>query len=89
MPNGLTDSIFVNNARGSHIWDVDGNEYIDYKLDWGRVILGHSHPIVQKKICEYDKKGTCYAIDNPLEITVAQKIKSLVPTAEMIRYFVS
>jgi glutamate-1-semialdehyde 2,1-aminomutase len=39
MPNGLTDSIFVNNARGSHIWDVDGNEYIDYKLGWGPIIL--------------------------------------------------
>ena len=34
MPKGVTDSIFVNNARGSHIWDVDGNEYIDYKLGW-------------------------------------------------------
>ena len=34
MPSGAADSIFINNARGSHIWDVDGNEYIDYKLGW-------------------------------------------------------
>jgi glutamate-1-semialdehyde 2,1-aminomutase len=89
MPNGVTDSIFVSNARGSHIWDVDGNKYIDYKLGWGPVILGHSHPTVQKKVHEYDKKGICYALDNPLEISVAQKIKSLIPSAEMIRYFVT
>ena len=89
MPDGVANSIFVKKARGSHIWDVDGNEYIDYRLGWGPVILGHSHRTVQKKVHEYDKNGICYALDNPLEITVGQKIKSLVPGAEIIRYFVT
>jgi len=82
-------SIFVDNAKGSHIWDVDGNEYIDYRLGFGPVILGHSHPAVHERIHEYDEKGIIYALDNPLEITVAEKIRSLVSSAEMIRYSVS
>jgi glutamate-1-semialdehyde 2,1-aminomutase len=89
LPSGATDSIFVNNARGSHIWDVDGNDYIDYKLGWGAIIIGHSHPAVQKNVHEYDSKGTCYALGHPLEISVAKKIKSLVPSAGMIRFFVT
>lgn len=89
MPSGAADSIFINNARGSHILDVDGNEYIDYKLGWGPIILGHSDPAVQKNVHEYDNKGICYALGHPLEIAVAKKIKSLVPSAEMIRFFVT
>jgi glutamate-1-semialdehyde 2,1-aminomutase len=89
MPAGAADSIFIEKAKGSHIWDVDGNEYIDYKLGWGPVILGHSHTAVRKRVHEYDNKGICYALGNTLEIEVAKKIKSLVPSAEMIRFFVS
>jgi glutamate-1-semialdehyde aminotransferase len=50
MPDGVAESIFINNAKASHIWDVDGNEYIDYKLGQGPVILGHSHPAVQNRL---------------------------------------
>ena len=89
MPDGVTDSIFIDNARGSHVWDVDGNEYIDYKLGWGPVILGHSHRAVLKRVHEYDTRGLTYGLSNPMEIALARKIKSLVPCAEMIRYFVS
>ena len=48
LPAGAADSIFIEDAKGSHIWDVDGNEYIDYKLGWGPVILGHSHTAIRK-----------------------------------------
>jgi glutamate-1-semialdehyde 2,1-aminomutase len=89
MPDGVADSIFINNAKGSHIWDVDRNEYIDYKLGYGPVILGHSHPAVQNKVHEYDKRGVIYGSDAPLEITLAEKIRSIVPSAKMIRYYVS
>jgi glutamate-1-semialdehyde 2,1-aminomutase len=89
MPSEVLDSIFISKAKGSHIWDVDGNEYIDYKLGYGPVILGHAHPAVRKKVHEYDQKGISYGFDNALEVTVAEKIKSLVPSAERIRYFVS
>jgi glutamate-1-semialdehyde 2,1-aminomutase len=89
MPAGVTDSIIINNAKGSHIWDVDGYEYIDFKLGHGPVILDHSHPAVQNKVNEYDKRWVIYGSDNLLEITLAEKITSIVPIAEMIRYFVS
>lgn len=89
MPSGVTEDIFVNKAQGSHIWDVDGNEYIDYKLGYGPVILGHSYPDVQKRVHEYDQRGVIYGFDHPLEIKVAKKIKSLMPGAEMVRYFVT
>jgi glutamate-1-semialdehyde 2,1-aminomutase len=89
MPSGVTEDIFIDNARGSRIWDVDGNEYVDYKLGYGPVILGHSHPEVEKRVHEYDQKGVIYGSDHPLEIEVAKKIKSLIPSAGMVRYFVT
>jgi glutamate-1-semialdehyde 2,1-aminomutase len=89
MPSKVLDSIFVSKAKGSHIWDVDGNEYVDYKLGYGPVILGHAHPAVLKRVHEYDQKGISYGFDNALEVAVAEKIKSLVPSAERIRFFVS
>jgi glutamate-1-semialdehyde 2,1-aminomutase len=89
FPKGAANHIFIDRTKGSHIWDVDGNEYIDYKLGWGPVILGHSNTAVLKRIHEYDNRGICYAFGNTLEIAVAEKIKSLVPSAEMIRFFVS
>ncbi len=89
MPSKVLDSIFVSKAKGSHIWDVDGNEYVDYKLGYGPVILGHAHPAVLKRVHEYDQKGISYGFDNALELAVAEKIKSLVPSAERIRFFVS
>lgn len=89
MPEGVVEEIFVSRASGSRLWDVDGNEYIDYKLGYGPVILGHVNPRVQKKIREYELKGAIYGLDHPLEIAVAKKIRSLMPGAEMVRYFVS
>lgn len=89
LPDGVADSILLDNAQGSHIWDVDGNEYIDYNLGSGSVILGHSYPAVQDRVHEYDKKGVIYGFDTPLEITIAEKIESIVPSAEMIRFYVS
>lgn len=89
FPSGVAEEIFVAKAQGSHIWDVDGNEYIDYKLGYGPVILGHNNSQVQKRVHEYDQKGVIYGMGHELEIKVAQKIRSLMPAAEMIRYFVT
>ena len=57
MPAGVTDSIFINNAQGSHIWDVYGYEYIDFKLGHDPVILDHSHLAVQNKVHDMIKEG--------------------------------
>ena len=79
-------SIFIKKARGSHIWDVDGNEYIDYRLGFGPVILGHSYAKVHDAVHKIDEDGLIYAFSHPLEIEVARKIKAMVPCAEMVRF---
>ncbi len=83
---GVPCSIYVDRARGSHIWDVDGNEYIDYRLGFGPVILGHSYPAVQKRIHDAEKKGTVYALSTEKEIQVAKLLRWIVPSAEMVRF---
>lgn len=82
-------TIFVKKASGSHLWDVDGNEYIDYRLGFGPIILGHSYPAIQQEIHKSEKKGTVYALDNELELSVAEKIIKMVPCAEMVRFSVT
>lgn len=82
-------SIFIDRAKGSHLWDVDGNEYIDYRLGFGPVILGHSYPAVHDRIHKFDERGIIFAFDNPLEVSVAEKVRKMVPSAEMARFSVS
>lgn len=79
-------SIFVSRAKGSHLWDVDGNEYIDYRMGFGPVIIGHSDPRIHERVHEIDENGLIYALSHELEITVAKKICSMVPCAEMVRF---
>lgn len=85
-PTTMPGSLFVSKAQGSHIWDVDGNEYIDYRMGFGPVILGHSHPRIRAAVHAMDDKGIVYALPNELEIKVAKRIVSMVPSAKMVRF---
>jgi len=76
---------FIAKAQGSHIWDVDGNEYIDYVCSWGPMILGHAHPEVIKAIQEQAEKGTSYGAPTELEVKLAKMIVDLVPSIEKVR----
>jgi glutamate-1-semialdehyde 2,1-aminomutase len=76
---------FVNKAKGARIWDVDGNEYIDYVGTWGPAILGHAHPKVVKAVQAAAEHGTSFGIPNPFEVTIAKLICSLVPNIEKVR----
>jgi glutamate-1-semialdehyde 2,1-aminomutase len=89
LPLDVVEDIFVSKAQGSHIWDADGNEFIDYKLGYGPVILGHNYDGVQQKIHDYIDNGVIYGLDHPLEVDLAKKIKRLMPGAEKVRYFVT
>ncbi|MFI5412854.1 MAG: aspartate aminotransferase family protein, partial [Candidatus Micrarchaeales archaeon] len=82
-------TIFAKRAYGAHIWDVDGNEYIDFRLGFGPIILGHGYPSVTKRIQKEARKGTIFALDNELELTVSRKIINMVPCAEMVRFSVT
>ncbi len=76
---------FIAKAKGSHIWDVDGNEYIDYVCSWGPMILGHAHPSVVEGIKEQAEKGTSYGAPTELEVKLAKMIVEMVPSVEKVR----
>ena len=76
---------FVNKASGSKIWDVDGNELIDYVGTWGPAILGHAHPKIISAVKAAAEFGTSFGIPNPLEVTMARHICELVPSVQKIR----
>ncbi len=76
---------FVNRAKGSRVWDVDGNEYIDYVCTWGPAILGHAHPKIISAVKAAAEHGTSFGIPNPHEVTMARLICSLVPSVLKVR----
>jgi glutamate-1-semialdehyde 2,1-aminomutase len=76
---------FVEKARGARVWDVDGNEYIDYVGTWGPAILGHAHPKIIQAVQRAAEKGTSFGIPNPLEVTMAKLICSAVPSVQKVR----
>src|SRR3984957_10765208 len=76
---------FVNKASGSRLWDVDGNELIDYVLTWGPAILGHAHPKIISAIKAAAELGTSFGIPNPLEVKMAKLICETVPSVEKVR----
>src|SRR5262245_47414801 len=76
---------FVTEAKGAHIRDVDGNEYVDYVGTWGPAILGHAHPRIIKALQAAAEKGTSFGIPNPAEVTMASLICSLVPSVQKVR----
>jgi glutamate-1-semialdehyde 2,1-aminomutase len=76
---------FVNQAKGAHVWDVDGNELIDYVCTWGPAILGHAHPKIISAVKAAADHGTSFGIPNPLEVTMARLICSLVPGVRKVR----
>jgi len=78
--------IFISRASGARIYDVDGNEYLDYHLGFGPVLLGHSHPNVTAAVKDQLDKGVIYGLSNELEVRVARKIADHVPSAEMTRF---
>lgn len=79
-------AIFYSHAEGSRIYDVDGNEYLDFTLSQGPMLIGHNHPHVMKRVEDYAKKGQLYAGQHILEIELAEKLQKLIPSAELMRF---
>ena len=74
---GEEDTLVVMRGEGSHVWDVDENQYIDYRLAFGPIILGHGYPPVVERVAEAIHDGTLFAWTTPLEIQVAEQIVRL------------
>ncbi|HEV09032.1 MAG TPA: aminotransferase class III-fold pyridoxal phosphate-dependent enzyme, partial [Sulfurihydrogenibium azorense] len=81
-----TDPIFIQKGKGCRIWDVDGNEYIDYVLSWGPLILGHAHDQVINAIKQVSNYGTSFGAPTELEIKMAKAVIDAVKSVEMVRF---
>ncbi len=96
MPGGVNSPVrsyrsvdcnppFIARAEGSHIFDIDGNEYIDYVGSWGPMVVGHAHPQVVKALQEAATRGTSYGAPTLIESQLAKKVMEIYPSMEVIR----
>lgn len=76
---------FLVRGEGSHIWDEDGNEYVDFVGSWGPLILGHSHPAVLEAVGQAMKHGLSFGAPTAIEVDVAELLVSMVPNIDMVR----
>jgi glutamate-1-semialdehyde 2,1-aminomutase len=79
------EPLFVSRARGSKVYDADGGVYIDYVSSWGPMILGHAHPQVRKAMAQALSRGWSYGAATELEVRLAQKISTAIPSMELVR----
>lgn len=79
------DPPFIDHAKGSKIYDIDGNEYIDYIGSWGPMVVGHAHPQVVEALQKVTEKGTSYGAPTLLESDLAKLVMSVYPSIEKIR----
>ncbi|WP_194174745.1 glutamate-1-semialdehyde 2,1-aminomutase [Desulfofundulus thermobenzoicus] len=77
--------VFISRGNGATLYDVDGNQYIDYVLSWGPLILGHRHPAVMAALQECLETGTSFGAPTELETELARTIVAAVPSVEMVR----
>nr|WP_240942941.1 aspartate aminotransferase family protein [Planosporangium thailandense] len=78
--------LYIDHASGSHLWDVDGNEYVDYVLGQGPLLFGHSHPRIVEAVTKQLARGQVYSAQHALEVEVAELVCELVPCAELVRF---
>ncbi len=76
---------FIKRASGAYIYDTDDNAYIDYVGSWGPMILGHNHPTILAAVIETAQNGLSFGAPTELEITMAEKVRELVPSMELLR----
>jgi glutamate-1-semialdehyde 2,1-aminomutase len=77
---------YVQRGHGGYLWDVDGNRYIDYRLAFGPIILGHAYPEVDAKVHAEIDQGVLFAMTSELEVAVAEKVVAMCPAVEMVRF---
>jgi glutamate-1-semialdehyde 2,1-aminomutase len=76
---------FIDRGKGCRIWDLDGNEYIDYVGSWGPLILGHANPVVMRAIREAMARGTSFGAPTVLETELAEAIRRALPSVQRVR----
>lgn len=79
------DPVFIDHGKGDHVFDVDGNEYIDYVSSWGPLILGHANEKVLAAVSEAAAKGLTFGAPTGVEYEVAELITDMIPSIEKVR----
>jgi glutamate-1-semialdehyde 2,1-aminomutase len=80
------DPLFIDHAEGPYLWDADGNQYIDYVMSWGPLVLGHAHKAVVEAVREQAGRGMSYGAPTELETQLAELVIKLIPSIELIRF---
>lgn len=80
------DPVFFERGKGSELWDVDGNRYVDYVSSWGAIIHGHADPLVNDAVADAASRGTSFGAPHEGEIRLAQEIVARVPQVERVRF---
>ena len=78
--------IFFEKGKGSHLWDVDGNEYVDYCMSWGALAVGHAHDAVVKAVTDQALLGTHYGTPTPQDVKLAEKVIPKIAPYEKLRF---
>ena len=83
---GENETPIIARGKGARIWDADGNEFIDYRLGWGPIILGHADERVNQAVADHLENGTTFAATTELEVIVAEKLVNMIPGMEKLRF---
>ena len=83
---GENETPIIARGKGARIWDADGNEFIDYRLGWGPIILGHADERVNQAVADHLENGTTFAATTELEVMVAEKLVNMIPGMEKLRF---
>jgi glutamate-1-semialdehyde 2,1-aminomutase len=78
--------VFLERGQGSHVWDADGNEYIDFMMSFGALIQGHAHPKLIEVTSKAIAEGSHFAASTSAEVEAAERLKRMVPSAELVRF---
>ncbi len=77
---------YLRRGAGARVWDVDGNEFLDFPMALGPILLGHAHPVVNAAIARQLEDGITFTLPHPLEVEVAERIAAAVPGTERVRF---
>ena len=83
---GENETPIISRGKGARIWDADGNEFIDYRLGWGPIILGHADERVNQAVADHLENGTTFAATTELEVMAAEKLVNMIPGMEKLRF---
>ncbi len=78
--------VFLERGRGCRVWDVDGNEYVDYIMGLASITLGYAYPAVTHAVARQLERGSIFSLPHPLEVEVSERLAAVIPCAEMVRF---